>query len=229
MRWKRSASCANSSGATCACWGRARNSTSRSRRPAAWPISSNLAELMCLDALERNESCGGHFREEYQTPEGEALRDDEDYSYVAAWEFREASAPAVVHQEPLGVRIRAPQPTELQIDEPHAARLAAESQRNGPDGPIRGPGHQSAHVLPGDARCGQRRPDREGRGADRVRSRLPRGHLRHVRIHDQRRGPRAGARHHRVPASHAPFQRRRRALSGAVARRARFLSSAIWR
>ncbi len=47
-----------------------------------------LAELLCLDALERNESCGGHFREEYQTPEGEAQRDDENYSYVAAWEFR---------------------------------------------------------------------------------------------------------------------------------------------
>ena len=47
-----------------------------------------LAELICLDALERNESCGGHFREEYQTPEGEAARDDEHYSYAAAWEFR---------------------------------------------------------------------------------------------------------------------------------------------
>ncbi len=47
-----------------------------------------LAELMCIDALERNESCGGHFREEYQTSEGEALRDDEHYSYVAAWNYR---------------------------------------------------------------------------------------------------------------------------------------------
>ena len=45
-----------------------------------------LGELMCIDALERNESCGGHFREEYQTPDGEALRDDENYMYVAAWE-----------------------------------------------------------------------------------------------------------------------------------------------
>ena len=45
-----------------------------------------LGELMCLDALDRNESCGGHFREEYQTEEGEALRDDENYAYVAAWE-----------------------------------------------------------------------------------------------------------------------------------------------
>jgi len=47
-----------------------------------------LGELMCIDALNRNESCGGHFREEYQTPDGEALRDDENYMYVAAWEFK---------------------------------------------------------------------------------------------------------------------------------------------
>ncbi|MEJ7913606.1 MAG: FAD-binding protein, partial [Chitinophagaceae bacterium] len=47
-----------------------------------------LGELMCKDALAREESCGGHFREEHQTEEGEALRDDEDYMYVAAWEFK---------------------------------------------------------------------------------------------------------------------------------------------
>jgi succinate dehydrogenase / fumarate reductase flavoprotein subunit len=58
-----------------------------------------LAELMCLDALERNESCGGHFREEYQTPDGEALRDDEHYSYVAAWEFRGVGDTPVLHKE----------------------------------------------------------------------------------------------------------------------------------
>ena len=46
-----------------------------------------LGELMMLDALERNESCGGHFREEFQTPEGEAQRDDENYTYVAAWQW----------------------------------------------------------------------------------------------------------------------------------------------
>ena len=47
-----------------------------------------LAELMCVDALERNESCGGHFREEYQTPDGEAQRDDENFSYAACWAYR---------------------------------------------------------------------------------------------------------------------------------------------
>ena len=60
-----------------------------------------LAELMCLDALDRKESCGGHFREEYQTPEGEALRDDANYSYVAAWGYQgEGRAPALT-KEPL--------------------------------------------------------------------------------------------------------------------------------
>ena len=47
-----------------------------------------LGELMCMDALNRNESCGGHFREEFQTEDGEALRDDENYKYVAAWEYK---------------------------------------------------------------------------------------------------------------------------------------------
>ena len=46
-----------------------------------------LGELMCMDALDRKESCGGHFREEYQTEEGEALRDDQNYAYVAAWKY----------------------------------------------------------------------------------------------------------------------------------------------
>jgi len=60
-----------------------------------------LAELMCLDALDRKESCGGHFREEYQTPEGEALRDDANYSYVAAWQYQgEGHSPALT-KEPL--------------------------------------------------------------------------------------------------------------------------------
>ena len=47
-----------------------------------------FGELLCLDALHRKESCGGHFREESQTPEGEALRDDENFAHVAAWEFK---------------------------------------------------------------------------------------------------------------------------------------------
>ncbi len=57
-----------------------------------------LAELMCIDALHRNESCGGHFREEYQTPEGEAQRNDDEFSYVAAWFFQGSGAPAGVRK-----------------------------------------------------------------------------------------------------------------------------------
>ena len=60
-----------------------------------------LAELISTDALQRNESCGGHFREEYQTPDGEAARDDENYSYVAAWEFRGVGQMSELHKEPL--------------------------------------------------------------------------------------------------------------------------------
>jgi len=60
-----------------------------------------LAELMCLDALERNESCGGHFREEYQTPDGEALRDDDHFSYTAAWAFRGVGNRPELFKEPL--------------------------------------------------------------------------------------------------------------------------------
>ncbi|MCB0665230.1 MAG: fumarate reductase/succinate dehydrogenase flavoprotein subunit, partial [Saprospiraceae bacterium] len=59
-----------------------------------------LGEMMIEDALNRNESCGGHFREEYQTPEGEALRNDADYTYVAAWEWKDG-ADSVLHKEPL--------------------------------------------------------------------------------------------------------------------------------
>jgi succinate dehydrogenase / fumarate reductase flavoprotein subunit len=60
-----------------------------------------FAELMCHDALTRQESCGGHFREESQTAEGEAKRDDEHFSYVAAWEYTGVGQPPVLHQEPL--------------------------------------------------------------------------------------------------------------------------------
>jgi succinate dehydrogenase flavoprotein subunit len=60
-----------------------------------------FAELLTLDALHRGESCGGHFREESQTPEGEALRDDERYMYVAAWEFKGVGKQPELHKEPL--------------------------------------------------------------------------------------------------------------------------------
>ncbi|HVM49944.1 MAG TPA: fumarate reductase/succinate dehydrogenase flavoprotein subunit [Candidatus Acidoferrum sp.] len=60
-----------------------------------------FAELLCLDALDRRESCGGHFREEFQTPDGEAQRDDEHFAYVSAWEYQGPDKPPVMHKEPL--------------------------------------------------------------------------------------------------------------------------------
>ncbi len=60
-----------------------------------------FGELMCRDALEREESCGGHFRVEHQTPDGEALRNDDKFCYVAAWEYKGDDKAPVVHKEPL--------------------------------------------------------------------------------------------------------------------------------
>jgi succinate dehydrogenase / fumarate reductase flavoprotein subunit len=60
-----------------------------------------FAELLTQDALHRRESCGGHFREESQTPDGEALRDDEHFTYVAAWEFKGVGKEPALHTEPL--------------------------------------------------------------------------------------------------------------------------------
>jgi succinate dehydrogenase / fumarate reductase flavoprotein subunit len=60
-----------------------------------------FAELLALDALDRRESCGGHFREEYQTPDGEAQRKDDEFSYAAAWEFQGVGSRPNLHKEAL--------------------------------------------------------------------------------------------------------------------------------
>lgn len=69
----------------------------------AWRVADfiELGELMCRDALHRNESCGGHFREEYQTETGEAQRDDENFMYVAAWQWNGENAEPTLNKEPL--------------------------------------------------------------------------------------------------------------------------------
>ena len=69
----------------------------------AWRVADfiELGELMCLDALQRNESCGGHFREEHQTDKGEAERDDKKFMHVAAWEWKGEGKTAQLHKEPL--------------------------------------------------------------------------------------------------------------------------------
>ena len=60
-----------------------------------------MGELLCIDALRRNESAGGHFREEYQTEEGEARRDDENFAYVAAWQYNGDENEPILNKEPL--------------------------------------------------------------------------------------------------------------------------------
>ena len=60
-----------------------------------------IGRLMCLDALNREESCGAHFREEYQTETGEAQRNDEEFAYVSAWEYKGAGEQPELHKEPL--------------------------------------------------------------------------------------------------------------------------------
>jgi succinate dehydrogenase / fumarate reductase, flavoprotein subunit len=67
-----------------------------------------LATLMARDALHREESCGGHFREEYQTEDGEALRRDDEFSFVSAWEWKGDPAEPALHKEAARVRERQP-------------------------------------------------------------------------------------------------------------------------
>src|ERR1700719_1900238 len=77
-----------------------------------------FAELLAYDALHRRESCGGHFREESQTPDGEALRDDANYSYVAAWEFDGVGRRSLLHKEPL--EFEEAHPTQPSFQEPRS-------------------------------------------------------------------------------------------------------------
>ena len=124
-----------------------------------------LAELMCRDALHREESCGGHFRVEYQTPDGEALRDDEQFAYVGGWEYAGDGKAPVLNKEPLVFENVHAGAAELQMSGTmnltlHVWRQAG-AERAGHDGAIRGARHQPGHVVPRDARRGQRAADRE--------------------------------------------------------------------
>ena len=74
-----------------------------------------MAELKVRDALHREESCGGHFREEHQTEEGEALRDDENFAYVGAWEWTGVDSAQTLHKEHLTIRPRSADTEELQV------------------------------------------------------------------------------------------------------------------
>ena len=165
-----------------------------------------LGELMCIDALVRRESCGGHFRVESQTEDGEALRHDDEFAYVSAWEFGGEGGKPVLHKEPLVYEYVEMKQRRLQrkskgwtTERPPAARrrhtwrtpgteashehhraglAAGGSLRRGQDGHLPGPRHLRAHVVPGDARRAERAADHAGRRPDRLRQRLPGGHLR---------------------------------------------------
>ncbi len=100
-RSARSRSCATSSGATSRCRARADNLNQSLEYAGRVADYLEFAELLTYDALHRRESAGGHFREESQTPDGEAMRDDEHYSYVAAWEFTGVGKEPTLHKEPL--------------------------------------------------------------------------------------------------------------------------------
>ena len=150
-RCRRSPRSARSSGRTCACSARTRRATSRSRRPGASPTSSSSASCMVLDALHRNESCGGHFREEYQTEEGEALRDDEHFAYVAAWEFKGVGNEPELHKEAARVRVRPPVDPVVQVERTHRwprTRCASRSRSGARPGPTRA-GAFETYDVPG--------------------------------------------------------------------------------
>ena len=139
-----------------------------------------FAELMCIDALERDESCGGHFREEHQTPDGEALRDDENFAAVFAWEFQgngKLDAPKL-HREPLILKrciLRRGATNELSTVSRRSggqrrsrmhSNLAAETRIEGID--YEATQHFAGHLVSGDARYRQRATD--GRAKNRSRS-----------------------------------------------------------
>ena len=144
-----------------------------------------LGELMCRDALDRRESCGGHFREESQTEDGEALRDDDEFAYVAAWEWAgRDERPGAAQGRPRVSTARRDEAAELQVMNLTLQDLA----------PGRTPTDRGRDRRPTSSTTSS--PDMSflemldvvneqliaaGRGADRLRPRLPRGHLRHVR------------------------------------------------
>ena len=101
----------------CQCHRRKRRAEpERWNTPGAWPISWNLPNCSAWTRLHRRESCGGHFREEFQTPDGEAQRDDENFSYVAAWEYQGADKAAGPAQGTARLRRSSHEHEELQMN-----------------------------------------------------------------------------------------------------------------
>ena len=178
-----------------------------------------LGELMCRDALHREESCGGHFREEHQTEDGEALRDDERFAYVAAWEYTGDLTAPRLNKEPLDSSTctwRSGATSEHVDLTLHVWRQAGPGVA-GPHGAVRGARHQPGHVVPRDAGRGQRAADGDGRDARSRSTTTAARDLRLVQPHDQRRGARPQPGHRHLPAPHAELRGRRRDPRRAVA------------
>ena len=166
-RSRRSPPCARSSGRTSTSPGSGEELNQSLEKAGRVADFLELGELMCRDALEREESCGGHFREEYQTEDGEALRDDDALLPRRGLGVRRAKAGSRC-----ATSSRWPSRTSTcrrgatSDAEPHPSRLAAE-ERAGQRAlrHLRRQGHQPRHVVPRDARRGERAPHPEGRGA----------------------------------------------------------------
>ena len=102
---------------------------------------------MCRDALHREESCGGHFREEHQTPDGEALRDDDNFAYVAAWEY--TGGEPILHREDADLPARPPDAAELRM------KLTLRVWRQAGPGRARAPSRPTRSTTP-PRRCPSR-------------------------------------------------------------------------
>ena len=156
-----------------------------------------LGELMCRDALTREESCGGHFREEHQYPDGECKRDDEQLRPRGRLGVRGRGRAPPAQRRAARLRVGEDERAQLQVMNAKTFNVTLRVWRQpGPGQPGRfvdypARGRQPRHVVPRDARRRERRADAEGRGADRVRARLPRGDLRHLLAHDRRQAARA--------------------------------------
>ena len=170
-RSRRSPRSARSSGRTCACSARTRRRNQSLEKAGRVADFLEFGELLVLDALHRNERCGGHFREEYQTEDGEALRDDENFAYVAAWEFTGVGNEPELHKEAARVRVRPPVDpfvqvtTESSVSEQTMHITLTAWRQAGPDAAgrvrdLRRARREPRHVVPRDARHRQRAADR---------------------------------------------------------------------
>ena len=207
-----SRSCARSSGRTSRCLATPNNLNKNLEYAGRVADYLEFAELLAHDALERTESCGGHFREESQTPDQRSPARRRSTSRT----WRRGSSAAWARR-PCCTRSRWRSSTSSRRSGATSDEIHLRVWRQaGPAAKGRLVDYTvderlAGHVVPRDARRRQRGADQEGRGADRVRLGLPRRHLRRVRVSRQRPAARARPGHDGVPAPHAAVQGRRHA------------------